>query len=297
MSSMQNEVHSIVRMSCLAAAWCATLCACRALNAPEDRGTTAAVISQVETPAGSTNSGLPDMSQAPGQGEVREITTIAVESPTDDHDESQLVQWPFVRVDLHERVVDVDAMVGITSGWLEQVVCTIESRVHESVIITEARPSHIHAGLLLLGLEPGTPGSWKRSPVDAPRVPGSSSFVATPPTGPKILVTTIYNRDGKRVEEPVCRWIKDFHSGKLLPERPWTFGGSKIVRNDHGITGYAADFTGSIIGLVTFGDEVLGWAEVMPDREDVYAPEWLAHTEAMPKSGTRITLRLRPVPE
>jgi len=227
---------------------------------------------------------LEDSGSAPAEVQQAEVSPATDEAPT-------VVTWPHVRVDLRKRIVEVDAFSGINSGWLEQIVCTPEGRVHETVVVALARPSHIHAALLLLGLEPGRPGSWER----ATTAEGKPTYAIVAPAGPKVRLSVRYERGGAVVEEPVAQWVRDANSGKLLPDEPFLFGGSKIVTNDAGVTGYAADFTGSIAGLVTFGDETLGWVEVLPDKEAVLAPEWLANTDAMPEMGTPVTLRLTPV--
>ena len=49
------------------------------------------------------------------------------------------------------------ASIACNSGWLEQVACMVGTREHESLVVVEAKPSEVHAALLLLGLEPGTP--------------------------------------------------------------------------------------------------------------------------------------------
>jgi hypothetical protein len=58
---------------------------------------------------------------------------------------------------------------------------------------------------------------------------------------------------------------------------------------------YVADATGSVIGIVTFGDEVVAFREVLSDKVETDAPEWQAATERMPPPGTRVTLVLAPV--
>ena len=44
--------------------------------------------------------------------------------------------------------VRVPAVVLLRSGWLEQAVCTPETRTHESVFAILAEPSELHAALL-----------------------------------------------------------------------------------------------------------------------------------------------------
>jgi hypothetical protein len=58
---------------------------------------------------------------------------------------------------------------------------------------------------------------------------------------------------------------------------------------------YVADRTGSIVGIVTFGDETIACDEVISDKADVDAPQWQARTERMPEPGTRVRLVIRVV--
>ena len=56
---------------------------------------------------------------------------------------------------------------------------------------------------------------------------------------------------------------------------------------------YVADESGSIIGLVTFGDEVIGFSRVLADQDAVQEPEWEVNTAAIPPMGTSVTLVLK----
>ncbi|MFW5653036.1 MAG: YdjY domain-containing protein, partial [Planctomycetota bacterium] len=266
---------------------------------------------------------------APGasQGRDRASDRIAAQNLS--------LQWPLLTVDLKDRFVDVEAVVGTDRGWLEQIACSPGTRTHESIVIALARPSHIHAALLLLGLEPGQPGAWE-AVVPLPEAEGAPQAIRSDiderasdpdaadnsdvelidpaddaaddaralveyrrrsPTGPPVQVTVRYLQDDDTwsAERPVGDWVVDNVTGDTLPNLPWRFGGSKFVRDFEGNRVYAADITGSIIGLVTFGDEVLGWPEVIPDRVAVRPPEWMANTEVMPEPDTKVMLRLRPV--
>lgn len=200
------------------------------------------------------------------------------------------VDWPHLKIDLNNKVVEIAGYSGINEGWLEQIICLVGKRVHESVLITEASPSHIHAALLLIGLEPGRPGWWKIDPED----PEGRKWIVEPPTGAKVSITVEWTDEaGQKREVPVHQWVRDYHTHELLPDGPWIFGGSMMKADYTGKVGYLADRTGSIAGLVTFGDELLGWCEVLPDQEAVMAPEWQANTEAMPEPYTPVTIRLR----
>ena len=90
-------------------------------------------------------------------------------------------------------------------------------------------------------------------------------------------------------------WIRDHRGEKIFPDRPWLFAGSGWRADPRGGPDrYNADLGGSVVGLVTFGDELIGWVEVLPDAEDVWAPEWEIDVDRAPPMGTEVTLVLRP---
>ncbi|MCP3902104.1 MAG: hypothetical protein GY715_00590 [Planctomycetes bacterium] len=197
--------------------------------------------------------------------------------------------FPGVVVLPGELVVELETRVCIDGGWLEQIACMEGTRVHESLVVPRAMPSEIHASLLMAGFEPGTPGSWSLDEND--------EVVFTAPRGPALDVVARYERDGAVVEEPIARWIRDHRGRQEFPDEPWIFGGSRFDPNpkwmDEG-EHYVADLTGSVIGLVTFGDEVVGFSRVLADQEAVQAAEWEVDTEAIPPPDTPVTLILRP---
>src|SRR5690606_16719695 len=60
---------------------------------------------------------------------------------------------------------------------------------------------------------------------------------------------------------------------------------------------YAADATGLLVGLTTFGTEVVAWREVISHAADVDTPVWIADRATTPPYETPITVRLRPAAE
>lgn len=184
--------------------------------------------------------------------------------------------------------VEVSGFACLDAGWLEQVVCSPSTREHESLVVARAKPSHIHAALLMAGFEPGKPGRWTYE---------NQKFGAVDPTGDKVAVRVRYtDKSGKVVEEDIGKWIHEpasaKKSAKPFPHEPWVFGGSAIERNNANAPGehYVADMTGSIIGLVTFGDEMIGFSRVLSDQESVQEPEWEVNSEAVPPMGTAVTV-------
>jgi len=194
------------------------------------------------------------------------------------------------RVALHPAVslqrgggeLQVQARVACTRGDLEQVCCARGTREHESLLAIQNPPSTVQAGLLALGLRSGSPGSWRTAP--------DGRLEQVPPSGSLVEVLVRWQDGVATRETPVGDWLDDRRPGPS--DARFVFAGSRFVTTPQGER-FAADLSGSIVGLVTFGDEVIACAEVVPDRVEVAPPRWRARTGAMPAEGTPVVLVLR----
>lgn len=192
---------------------------------------------------------------------------------------------PHLRVDRALHTVEVDGFISLNAGLLEQIACKRGTREHESIFVPSSRPSEIHAAMLLAGFEPGRPGSWRA------RVDGTAELV--PPTGDEVEVLL-------RVEtpefRPIALFLRDARSGQRFPEGAFVFAGSSFAPNPPSFgpgEHYVADWTGSIVGIVTFGDEVIAWRDVIPDQAEIAEPIWQANPLYLPAPGTPATMLLR----
>ncbi|MHC4992672.1 MAG: YdjY domain-containing protein [Planctomycetota bacterium] len=187
-----------------------------------------------------------------------------------------------------EHIVEIEAWSCLEAGWLEQIACAPRTREHEALVVIKARPSDVHAALLLAGFEHGTPGSWSFE---------NEVLSFTPPTGDRLNLFVRYERDGEVVEEPIGTWIVDAEGHPAFPDTAWVFAGSLFAENPDWMgpgEHYVADQTGSIIGLVTFGDEVVGFEEVFSDQQAVQPLAWQVRIDHVPPIGTPVMLILRP---
>lgn len=233
---------------------------------------------------------------------AQDPTSRPTSQPTDD---AVKVLHPFEDVTVilnrdqpRESRVEIKGFTCLDSGWLEQVACGPASREHESLVVIKARPSQIHAALLTAGFESGKPGRWTYD---------NDKLGAIDPTGEKVDILVRYvDKTGKTVEHEIGKWIRgqvtEKDPGKPFPREPFVFGGSAIAKNtpDMAPAGakdagehYVADMTGSVIGLVTFGDEMIGFSRVMADQESVQEPAWEANTETLPPVETPVTVIIR----
>jgi hypothetical protein len=119
-----------------------------------------------------------------------------------------------VRVDAQSKTMMISGWVNQVAGPIELLACGPGGKVHESVFVLDCNPVDMQAGLLLLGLKPGTPptglgqGQPKGTALDiwvdwmdggTPKTQRAESFVI--------------NVENKR---------------KPLPETPWIFTGSVV---------------------------------------------------------------------
>ncbi|MCC6969068.1 MAG: hypothetical protein IT434_02505 [Phycisphaerales bacterium] len=205
--------------------------------------------------------------------------------------------FPGVRVDLASKLVEFDGIVPIDVHnpksprvYLEVIACSFDSKEHESLVVTRAKPSQVHAAMLMIGLEPGAPGSW--------RVDEQSRVTSVPPRGSPVRVTLVFNPaspDAKEIDpaELVVN-ARTKARASSLSGAGFVFGGSRIVEWQ-GRSFYDADGTGTLIGLATFGSETIAWREVFSPEAAIAEPVWIADNERVPAANTPVTVRLRPV--
>lgn len=216
--------------------------------------------------------------------------------------------FPLVRIDLSTRTVEFDGLVPLDCHdpqtpkvYLELLVCGPDSREHESLVMTRAKPSHIHAALLMLGLEPGAPGRFE---------PREGHPSPVPAAGPPITIEIAFtNAQGQPATVSPLEWIKSAKDGRAFDAaiRPaikdaaapaWLFTGSRFVSRTDPATGqkrevYDADGTGVVIGLHTFGSEVVGLNATLSPDASTLEPEWIADPARVPAMGTKVIVRLK----
>lgn len=230
--------------------------------------------------------------------EREDVVTSPTSAATPLQGAADVVQLaPGIRVDRVRGEVLVDASVPIDASkperrvYLEVLVCSPNTREHETLLVTPVSASLVHAGLLLLGLEAGRTGRWSFEGMQA---------VPAGPEGPEVEVLVRREVDGAAREEPLSSWVVDVRSGANVmaahPQSMWVFAGSRFRRAGEGreTSAYEADREGTIVGLSTFGTETVAWTQMHHPDTSVEAPAYIADPARTPTAGTRVTLVLRP---
>jgi hypothetical protein len=197
-----------------------------------------------------------------------------------------------ITIRLASRTVEVQAWTCRDSGAIIQIACATNTREHESLLVVAPQPSEIRAALHMAGFTEGSPGRWIRQD-------NESRFV--PPTGAAVDISVRCEPEsGQFVEVPISYWMRHADDVTTPPGNTWIFGGSHLAETPAWVGGeaqLAADLTGSVIGLATFGDEVLGFPLGFTDPAEGDPPPWLIRTPRVPPIGTPVTLLLRPAAE
>lgn len=127
---------------------------------------------------------------------------------------------PGLTVDLTNRRVIAEATVCLRNEMLEFAVCSPgTNKEHESLLIMDAQPKHLHLALLLAGLRPGAPARWK----------GEQFF---PPTGDRVRIILKWQDPEIGVGEVLCTYAMYPTSGEAEVRKIVKEVGGRIILSD-----------------------------------------------------------------
>jgi hypothetical protein len=210
-------------------------------------------------------------------------------------DAIRAVKMPGIEINTTERFVDVSASVCLDEGALELIACTKDTKEHESIVVINARPSHIHAALLLLGAKNGNPAM--RQPLDKEM----TRWQDIPAKGDPIQVSLAWKKEDGTITE---RSLSDFLMRSEFGDNPpkegekkekfpdtFLFAGSHLGDPSESPRKYLAELSGHVISISTFGDELLCLPEFY--GQENHALAWQIDPTHLPKRHTEVLLRLR----
>jgi outer membrane protein assembly factor BamB len=170
---------------------------------------------------------------------------------------------PRVKIDVKHRRLEIPAMIAprklpsLKDIYPLEVVCTWPTpagqKAHETVVITEVKPSEVQRGLEALGLKPGKPSAGQEEPI-GPEV--KLSLVVAGPSGRERVV-------------PMEKAIVDAQTGRSLPELSWRFTGSSMRQPDPNSPTklYGADLSGTFVTIYPVSSETVIQANLPLDAQ------------------------------
>jgi hypothetical protein len=213
------------------------------------------------------------------------------------------LKLPGVKINTELWTVDVDSRVCLREGLLELIACTKDTKEHESIIVVDAKPSHIHTALLLLGARPGSPAAQRLIDKEQGR------YVSIPPSGNPVDVFLVFKDDkGVEAQHPISDFItrsdhyndpsapsnpKEAENAKKFTTDPFLFAGSILLPAEkNGPREYVCDETGDVISISTFGNELLCMSGIHGHENGALA--WQVEGDKLPPVDSKIILRLKP---
>lgn len=187
-------------------------------------------------------------------------------------------KMPHMKVDVKNKQVWVECQALNPQMPLEFFCCMTGTAEHEAVLRSEVQPSHLHLGLLMLGLTPGEPVRFSKA---------ADKWM--PPHGPPLQISCEWqDKDGKTVHVPAYRMMRGVKSKKEMPAMTWIFAGSRVMEDKR----YAADTTGYIVSVVNFDLTVIDIPELASSANETL--EWEYNAALVPTKGTKIWMIIEP---
>jgi hypothetical protein len=208
----------------------------------------------------------------------------------------QNFKLPGIEINAAERFVDVASTICLEQGALEVIACTKGSKEHESIVLVDARPVHIHTALLLVGAKNGNPAMRRAVDKEMTR------WVDIPAKGDPIYVSLVWKKeDGTTVERPISDFLERSEFSDIPAEEKekekfpdtFLFAGSHLGDPAEKPRKYLAELSGHVISISTFGDELLCLPDFHGQANEALA--WQINSTHLPKLNSKVTLRLRTV--
>lgn len=198
-----------------------------------------------------------------------------------------------VLVDLERGVVAISASVLVKNELLEYLLVAPNGQMHESLFLTQVRPSLVNAALLLTGVEPGQNAHFEP---DGSGPDGRPRRRVYPPSGDGCFLYAAWREGEETFLYRVEDLVRNLDSGRALRRQRWVFLGSRFAPPMPGKPeAFLADIEGNLVNLSFFfqGNTLLTAAAEECESQSIWAAnEWL-----LPPSGepVRIFFARRPL--
>jgi hypothetical protein len=183
-----------------------------------------------------------------------------------------------VWLDPKQGVVMIDGQISLREGWLEMFACTRNTKEHESIVSANTKAFLVHAALLRLGAEPGSPAQF---------VPEYKA-----PTGTEIEVTVEWlDEAGNRKTARAQDWVQNVHTKEAMTH-PFVFAGSRVWTDPESGKQYYQAEGGDFICVSNFSTAMLDIP--VPSSQTNEELAFQAFTERIPPLGAPVRLVLKP---
>ena len=186
-------------------------------------------------------------------------------------------RFPFLEVDARAKRIRVECEALHCRNPLEFFCCVSGTNEHEAVLRSGVKPSHLHAALLMLGLQPGEGVRFSEA---------QNKWL--PPHGPPLAISVEFEKEGKTIALPGYRLMRDVRSKREMKPMTWIFSGSRIMPDGT----YGADATGYLVSVVNFELSVIDVPQLASSANETL--EWETNLDLMPALGAKVIMVIEP---
>jgi hypothetical protein len=109
-----------------------------------------------------------------------------------------------------------------------------------------------------------------------------------PPHGPPVQISVEYEKDGKLVNVPGYRLMKNFATKEEAQPFTWIFVGSRMTDDNR----YASNLSGYIVSVVNFDATVIDVPQLASNANETL--QWVTNVDLLPPTGTKVTMIIEP---
>jgi hypothetical protein len=191
-----------------------------------------------------------------------------------------------VLFDRERGVIGISASVLVKNELLEYLLVAPNGQAHESLFLTQVRPSLVNAAMLLTGVEPGRNAHFEP---DGTGPDGRPRRRVYPPSGDGFLLYAAWREGEETFLYRVEDLVRNLESGRALRRQRWVYLGSRFAPPMPGKPeAFLADIEGNLVNLSFFfqGNTLLTAAAEECESQSIWAAnEWL-----LPPSGEPVRL-------
>ncbi len=202
------------------------------------------------------------------------LLDAVVADPIDAHPElTRLSPQHAIWIDTETKHLVVGGSVTLTDGPIEFFACPRKTKEHESIVAVDATAKLVHAGLLAIGLRPGSPASFYPQ--------------FKPATGDSVAIRVRWHDDIGDHEMSAQTWVKNSQTGEEL-DCNWIFAGSSFWKDPRTGTEYYQADAGDLVCVSNFLAATLDLPITSSQANESLLFE--TFTERIPQRGTPVEL-------
>jgi len=182
-----------------------------------------------------------------------------------------------VRIDKAQRTATFPAVINMTNGLLEYLIVTDYGKRHESLLRTEASPTHVHLAMLLLDI-----GNFTNTVSEQPPEQTANPS-AQPVPGKKVSIEISWEEKSKTIRHRAEDLIYNEQTKTNLIAAPWVYNGSRIWEGH-----FLAQMEGSIVSLVSDLSALVNNNAPGHNNDQIWSP-----APHLPATNTAVTVTLQ----